>query len=74
LASERLTEGFTVLQKGIGIYVELLKAFLALTDLAWQASKDLMGDIATRAKTDCKDHAEVIKDIEKRLKAALQKA
>lgn len=73
LASQRLTEGFTVAQHGIGIYVEMLKAFITLTDLGWKASKSLMGDIATKAKTDCKDHVAVIKDIEQRLKTTLQK-
>ncbi len=73
LASQRLTEGFTVAQHGIGIYVELLKAFITLTDLGWKASKSMMGDIATKAKTDCTEYAAVIKDIEQRLKTTLQK-
>ena len=72
-AGQTMTEAFGVAQNCVGIFVMLFNEIMSLTQVTWDASKQLMGAVAMKAKTN-KDVKEMVETIEAHLKQSLQRA
>lgn len=72
-AGTKLTEAFVVAQDCVAIFVALFTEVMSLTQVSWDASKQLMGAVATKAKTN-KDVKELVETIEANLKKSLKRA
>lgn len=72
-ASRKLGDSFVVAQDCLAIFSILHTQILSLVEGAWDASKILMGSVATAAKRN-KEVKELVESIETSLKATLKKA
>jgi hypothetical protein len=72
-AGTKITEAFEVTRDTVAIFVLIAREVLNITQITWDASKKVMGEIATKAKqtSEVKD---MVTNIETNLKAALKKA
>lgn len=72
-AGTKITEAFEVTRDTVAIFVLIAREVLNITQITWDASKKVMGEIATKAKqtSEVKD---MVTNIETNLKSALKKA
>lgn len=72
-AGTKITEAFEVTRDTVAIFVLIGQEVLNITQITWDASKKVMGEVATKAKQTA-EVKDMVTNIETNLKAALKKA